>query len=1301
MREDHDYEATVVAPTYESGGYTRYQCKVCEYFYDGDRTNKLKHHYSDEYEHDDEFHWHPCTDEGYEDLRDGEAEHVYGDWIVDEEATITEGGHQHRVCQTCEYVQEADTDPIPHEHEVANWVYSDLFVPSVDDDNNTFFTSARHGECSLCGEDVVEELNFGDDDGEILDRAIYLSSVNIAGSEAFSYFLDTGSTSKQSSSGYPYSSTWCDAVTPDRSTANAIAEKRLSKTINASRIDTLSSKSNFSIKGYKAPGDTSYRYFLVGYASQSMYGFSSGVYAVNSFGLATYYQYIEQYMYSATNYNYYASVYVFAPMRTADEFNLTIQSMTDVSRINYIEDLEYSPLWTYDEEKHWHESTSSYGDFRSGEAPHNFEDTIIEPSFETGGFTNHKCTECGYEFNDTFTDPLNHSYSDDWTYDEENHWHDCLDEGYEGVEFLAKGPHTFDDWIIDTEPLPDVEGAKHRVCSVCGYREDAVIDALPHVHTYSDEWSADATSHWHAATCAHTEEKADVAAHDWDAVVTPPTLKEGGYTTYTCKVCGYQYVSDETPAWIDQDKGDFTFGGYNDTLLTVQVTGYTGSATSVYIPESVEKDGKTYMVNSLGNSVFRNHGSQITTLYFPKGLSFMNYDSLLGLSSLTTINIDPENTSYYYDGDILYKDSKTTIEFIRPNFTGDLHIPEGVTVVRNYASTSSHNFKDVYLPSTLKSGSTGLPSSGEEMLDNCERFIVAEGNPNWKAYDGMLFNSSLTTLEVVPEHIHDDPQFPDTMTAMGDYFRYVDTGITRVDLSNTALTTLPTYCFYNQKTLTEVLLPDTLTSIPSNAFYQCSGITSLTIPDGVTTLGNQALRSMTGLTTLHLPTALAEDGISWGALSDLTSLATITLSSSCEHHAVVGNILYNKAETEIELVPGGIESIAVPDTITSITMYTFKDCAKVTSVDLGDGITAIPDQAFFNCVNLETLHIGKAVATIGDNITSSNCKKFRSITVDAENPNFTAVEGALYNKDVTELVHVPMGYRGLFDIPDTVTGVAGDTNPFNYRNQICGIRIPASAASWFQTYDWSVYRHSWVYDMHGLHFIISGIGSDVIADTYLHDVPIITNPLFDEYNVDANGFIFADTAKTILVGYAGTETDVVIPSTVVKIDAYCFAYNDDITSITFNEGLLTIEDQAFQGCDSLTELVFPTTLTSLGDSAVSGNKIQRVVFQSTLTEVGYMSLYGCYYIAELTLPDITDEAFSKNSFGSFIWISAGTKLTSLSFAGTMDRWEELKARSDFYKFVEGAEAGLAQISYIQCSDGKILNPFTNPVREAF
>ena len=45
-----------------------------------------------------------------------------------------------------------------------------------------------------------------------------------------------------------------------------------------------------------------------------------------------------------------------------------------------------------------------------------------------------------------------------------------------------------------------------------------------------------------------TPYRIEALGHDYDAVVTPPTCTETGYTTYTCTRCGDSYVADETAA---------------------------------------------------------------------------------------------------------------------------------------------------------------------------------------------------------------------------------------------------------------------------------------------------------------------------------------------------------------------------------------------------------------------------------------------------------------------------------------------------------------------------------------------------------------------------------------------------------------------------------------------------------------------------------------------------------------------------------------------------------------------------------
>ena len=66
-----------------------------------------------------------------------------------------------------------------------------------------------------------------------------------------------------------------------------------------------------------------------------------------------------------------------------------------------------------------------------------------------------------------------------------------------------------------------------------------LLTACGHTHTFSEDWSKDATHHWHSANCEHTTEVSEKAEHTWDEGVQTkaPTEEEKGTKLFTCTVC--------------------------------------------------------------------------------------------------------------------------------------------------------------------------------------------------------------------------------------------------------------------------------------------------------------------------------------------------------------------------------------------------------------------------------------------------------------------------------------------------------------------------------------------------------------------------------------------------------------------------------------------------------------------------------------------------------------------------------------------------------------------------------------------
>ena len=68
------------------------------------------------------------------------------------------------------------------------------------------------------------------------------------------------------------------------------------------------------------------------------------------------------------------------------------------------------------------------------------------------------------------------------------------------------------------------------------------IDSDRHEHSFSKDWTSNATDHWHAATCGHTKEVSDKAAHtfgEWKTTVEA-TEETEGKKERSCSVCLYK-----------------------------------------------------------------------------------------------------------------------------------------------------------------------------------------------------------------------------------------------------------------------------------------------------------------------------------------------------------------------------------------------------------------------------------------------------------------------------------------------------------------------------------------------------------------------------------------------------------------------------------------------------------------------------------------------------------------------------------------------------------------------------------------
>ena len=114
-------------------------------------------------------------------------------------------------------------------------------------------------------------------------------------------------------------------------------------------------------------------------------------------------------------------------------------------------------------------------------------------------------------------------------------------------------------------------------------------------------------------------------------------------------------------------------------------------------------------------------------------------------------------------------------------------------------------------------------------------------------------------------------------------------------------------------------------------------------------------------------------------------------------------------------------------------------------------------------------------------------------------------------------------------------------------------------------------------------------------------------------------------------------SEIVIPSSVTSIGDYAFSYCHSLSEIVIPSSVTSIGDHAFFDCCSLSEIVIPSSVTSIGKGAFyCCESLSEIVIPSSVTSIGDRAFYGCRSLSEIVIPSsvtsIGDRAFLGCSF---------------------------------------------------------------------
>ena len=417
--------------------------------------------------------------------------------------------------------------------------------------------------------------------------------------------------------------------------------------------------------------------------------------------------------------------------------------------------------------------------------------------------------------------------------------------------------------------------------------------------------------------------------------------------------------------WLPSLAHDFEVEGVfykkiSDNAVAVTYKGYSYDSYSneyagdVVIPSSVNYNGTTYSVTSIGDDAF-NRCSSLTGIEIPNSVTSIGQGAFVYCSSLTSVEIGNSVTSI---GDYAFYYCSSLTSVI---------IGNSVTSIGDYAFVYCSSLTSIQIPNSVT-------SIGDYAFSNC---------------------SSLTSIQI-----------PNSVTSIGEGAFYYCKSLTSVEIGN-SVTSIGDYAFSNCSSLTSVIIGNSVTSIGYGAFVYCSSLTSIQIPNSVTSIGEWALGYCSSLTSIEIGNSVTSIGNNAFAYCEsLTNIVVDYDNAVYESRNGCNAIIETASNTLI----AGCKNTIIPNGVTSIGDIAFNGCSSLTSIQIPNSVTSIGDWAFAYCSGLSSIEIPNSVTSIGDR-AFYGCSSLTKITCLATNP--PTIKSYTFSKYSAEL-YVPAGCKSAY-----------------------------------------------------------------------------------------------------------------------------------------------------------------------------------------------------------------------------------------------------------------------------------------------
>lgn len=558
----------------------------------------------------------------------------------------------------------------------------------------------------------------------------------------------------------------------------------------------------------------------------------------------------------------------------------------------------------------------------------------------------------------------------------------------------------------------------------------------------------------------------------------------------------------------------------------------------------------------------------------------------------------------------------------------DLQLPEGLITIEGSAFSGCTVLKELTLPGSLK-------HVGEKVFggSNIEIVHVEEGITELAPV--MFADCPLTQVDL-----------PDTLTTIQDAAFYNCTKLKEITLPN-SVTQLGEGVFQGCSSLSQVRLSENLKTLPTSTFDGCKALTEFDFA-GITEIGEEAFQN-TGIQILDLPTTvktLGESAFAHSALQEIWSLGGVeTLPTDVFAYTQIQTFDIPQG---LYIAPGAFEYSALQKVATGIDVMeindgAFRNCRKLSSVELNEDVTRIGDNAFRACTALTSIDFPESLVSIGDYAFYTS--GLTSLVV----PNTVQQMGrmAFAGSALTEVSVVSgvktlgdyafAGCKATFRLPMSLTEMGkyplGFTASENDGNvtvfKMDDVNVIAPAAS-------EAIRYAKENDLQ--YKMIGPEDTDFNEENYL-------------YGTVGDGDWYFDKRTGAL---STNATNVGTKQGFYFTNGQLWKYKQaGVRSVHLLNGVKNL-DEIFAGITTLEQVTATETLTNINSDAFVGCTGLKSVSLPAVTKIGANSFANCTALQTVDLPlaaTISDHAFQNCTALQVLELPAVTKITSTAFAG--------------------------------------------------